>query len=50
MPGSILTPLLLMTLAFSLLFFFLHFVSMRTEILRRRAHSLERQAAQGSGA
>ena len=47
MPGSILTPLLLMTLAFTLLFFLLHFISMRTEILRRRATSLARQAALG---
>jgi heme exporter protein C len=49
MPGSILTPLLLMTLAFTLLFFLLHFISMRTEILRRRATSLQRQAALGGG-
>lgn len=47
MPGTILTPLLLMTLAFTLLFFLLHFISMRTEILRRRATSLQRQAALG---
>ena len=47
MPSSILTPLLLMTLAFTLLFFLLHFISMRTEILRRRATSLARQAALG---
>jgi len=49
MPGSILTPLLLMTLAFTLLFFLLHIVSMRTEILRRRATSLQRQAALSGG-
>jgi heme exporter protein C len=49
MPGSILTPLLQMTLAFTLLFFLLHFISMRTEILRRRATSLQRQAALGGG-
>lgn len=47
MPGSILTPLVLMTLAFTLFFFLLHFVSMRTEILNRRATSLMRQAALG---
>ena len=45
MPGSILTPLLLMMLAFTLLFALLQVLSMRTEILRRRATSLERQAA-----
>jgi heme exporter protein C len=38
-------PLGLMTLAFLLLFITLHIVRMRTEILRRRADSLERQAA-----
>ena len=48
MPGEILTPLLLMTLAFTLLFFFLHLTAMRTEILRRRATSLARQAALGA--
>jgi heme exporter protein C len=48
MPGEILTPLLLMTLAFTLLFFLLHFISMRTEILRRRATSLARQVALGA--
>lgn len=47
MPASILTPLLVMTLAFTLLFFLLHLISMRTEILRRRATSLQRQAAMG---
>lgn len=47
MPGSILTPLILMMLAFTLFFFLLHFVSMRTEILNRRATSLMRQAALG---
>jgi heme exporter protein C len=45
MPASILTPLLVMTLAFTLLFFLLHLVSMRTEVLRRRADTLSRQAA-----
>jgi heme exporter protein C len=47
MPGSILTPLVLMMLAFTLLFFLLHFIAMRTEVLRRRATSLARQAALG---
>ena len=50
MPGSILTPLLLMMLAFTLLFATLCLVSMRTEIQRRRADSLSRQAALAGGA
>ena len=45
MPPAMLTPLLVMTLAFTLLFITLHLVRMRTEILRRRAETLERQAA-----
>ncbi len=45
MPGSILTPLFIMMLAFTLLFLLLHLVSMRTEILQRRADNLTRQAA-----
>jgi len=45
MPASILTPLLVMTLAFTVLFLTLHLASMRTEIRRRRAVSLERQRA-----
>jgi len=45
MPASILTPLLVMTIAFTLLFLLLHIVSMRTEILRRRADSMARQQA-----
>jgi heme exporter protein C len=49
MPASILTPLLLMMAAFTLLFAFLHIVSMRTEILKRRAATLERQAALRAG-
>ena len=40
--ASILTPLLVMTLAFTLLFLNLHIVRMRTEIFRRRAETLER--------
>ena len=43
MPASIATPLLIMMLAFTLLFFTLHMVAMRTEILRRRANNMERQ-------
>ncbi len=44
---SILTPLLVMALAFTLLFFTLHLAAMRNEILRRRVRSLRlMQAAQ----
>ena len=50
MPGSILTPLFIMLFAFTLLFLLLHLVSMRTEILGRRADSLSRQAAARSAA
>jgi heme exporter protein C len=46
MPASMLVPLGVMTLAFTLLFLTLHLVQMRTEIFRRRARSMERQAAQ----
>ncbi|HVW92588.1 MAG TPA: heme ABC transporter permease [Devosia sp.] len=42
---AILIPLLVMTLAFTLLFATLLVVRMRTEILKRRAETLERQAA-----
>lgn len=45
MPGSILTPLLVMTLAFTLLFATLQLKSMHTEIRRRRLATLERQRA-----
>lgn len=45
MPPAMLIPLLVMTLAFTLLFALLHLLRMRTEILRRRAELLERQAA-----
>jgi heme exporter protein C len=45
MPASMLIPLLVMTLAFTFLFLTLHLVRMRTEIFRRRAQTLERQAA-----
>src|SRR5579872_3160549 len=47
MPASILTPLLVMTVAFTFLFLTLHLVRMRTEIFRRRAETLARQAAAG---
>ena len=48
MPMSLLLPLLLMLLAFTLLFSLLQIVRMRTEILRRRAESMSRQAALGA--
>jgi heme exporter protein C len=51
--SSILMPLLVMALAFVLLFVTLHFAAMRNEILRRRVRVLmlmQAQAAPGSGA
>ncbi len=42
---SLLYPLLVMALAFSMLFFTLHFAAMRNEIWRRRVASMRRQAA-----
>jgi len=45
MPASILTPLLVMTFAFTALFLTLHLISMRTEIRRRRIATLERRRA-----
>jgi len=48
MPISLLTPLFIMLLAFTLFFAFLQVVRMRTEILRRRAESMSRLAAQGA--
>jgi heme exporter protein C len=47
--GSILTPLLVMTVAFSLLFLTLHLVRMRTEVTRRRIRSLELAQARAAG-
>ena len=49
MPMSLLLPLLVMTVAFTLLFSLLYVVRIRTEILRRRAESLARQAALAGG-
>jgi heme exporter protein C len=49
MAPTILWSLAAMMLAFTLLFLVLHIVSIRTEILRRRADSLSRQAAMGAG-
>ncbi|KFL24845.1 heme transporter HemC [Devosia sp. 17-2-E-8] len=51
MPGSILTPLLVMMAAFTLLFATLQLKAMHTEIRRRRLATLERQrAAMAEGA
>jgi heme exporter protein C len=47
MPFSILMPLFVMLFAFTFLFALLQVVRMRTEILRRRAETLSRQAALG---
>ncbi len=50
---SILTPLLIMALAFTLLFFTLHLAAMRNEILRRRVRTMRLMQAQelvGAGA
>jgi len=46
---SILTPLLVMALGFTLLFLVLTLVRTRTEIMERRAASLEMQQAQRIG-
>ena len=45
---SMLYPLLVMALAFSMLFFTLHLMAMRNEIWRRRVASLRRQAARAA--
>jgi heme exporter protein C len=45
MDPSLMWPLLVMALGFTLLFFFLHMVAMRTEIWRRRVASLRRASA-----
>ncbi|MCR9136765.1 MAG: heme ABC transporter permease [Alphaproteobacteria bacterium] len=46
--ASMLYPLLVMALAFTLLFFTLHVMAMRNEIWRRRVASLRRQAARAA--
>lgn len=46
---AILTPLLVMTAAFSVLFLTLHLARMRTEIVKRRIRSLELAAARAAG-
>jgi heme exporter protein C len=43
---SILHPLLIMTLAFTLLFFTLYLAAMRNEILRRRVRTMQLMRAQ----
>ncbi len=48
MPPSMLTPLLTMALAFTLLFVTLHMVAMRSEILRRRIRALRQREAAGA--
>lgn len=45
---SILIPLLVMAAAFTLLFFVLHFMAMRNEILRRRLRAMRMKAASGN--
>lgn len=47
---SILVPLLVMALAFTLLFFTLHLAAMRNEILRRRVRSMRMMQAREAGA
>lgn len=49
MSMDVLMPLLVMTVGFTLLFLTLHVVSIRTEILRRRANTMSRQAAAAGG-
>ncbi|MGI9401275.1 MAG: heme transporter HemC, partial [Rhizobiaceae bacterium] len=51
MDAAFLYPLLVMALAYTLLFFTLHLMGMRNEILRRRIRSMKMQsvrAAEGS--
>lgn len=48
MPASILTPLLVMFFAFTVLFVTLQLVAMHTEVRRRRIMTLERKAARGA--
>ena len=50
MPMSLLLPLLVMTVAFTLLFSLLYVVRIRTEVFRRRAESMSRQAAAAGSA
>lgn len=45
--SSILTPLLIMAVAYTMLFLTLHLIAMRTEIMRRRIHNMEQAEVQG---
>ncbi len=45
--SSILTPLLIMAAAYTMLFLTLHLIAMRTEIMRRRIHNMEQAEVQG---
>jgi len=47
--STILVPLLVMTLAFSCLFFVLHLMAMRTEVLRRRVQALHLTQVDAAG-
>jgi heme exporter protein C len=47
--SEFLWPLLVMAIAFSMLFFTLHVLAMRNEILRRRIAVLRRHAARSAG-
>ena len=49
MPMSILTPLLVMTLAFTLLFISLQLLSMQVEVRRRRLMTMEKRRAYAAG-
>lgn len=46
---TMLYPLLVMAIAYTLIFFTLHLMAMRNEILRRRVQAMRRQAAQAIG-
>jgi heme exporter protein C len=46
--SSILVPLLVMAIAFSLLFFTLHLAAMRNEILKRRVRSMQMMQAEAA--
>jgi heme exporter protein C len=46
---SMLYPLLVMAIAYTLIFFTLHLMAMRNEIWRRRVQTMRRQAAQSIG-
>jgi len=46
---SMLYPLLVMGIAYTLIFFTLHLMAMRNEIWRRRVQAMRRQAAQSIG-